>query len=486
MTEADYDLDNSKYTILVIDDDSSFLRFVKDSLEREKYRTILSTSAEDALKILDLSFVDIIICDYQLSTHNESETNLNGLEFMQLIKPRYREIPFLMISGHGTIEAAVDAMKSGAFDFITKPIENDQLLITVRKAIRNLELTRELNALRSEVAAKYEFKEIIGQSPKMKRMFDIMRQVIKSDTTVLIQGDSGTGKELVARALHYNSNRKNYPFIAINCSAIPETLLEAELFGYVKGAFTGAVRSKKGYFWECHGGTLFLDEIAELSMSLQAKLLRVLQEREIRPVGGDESDIHKIDVRVISATNKPLKTLNNNREFREDLYYRLAVITVEIPPLRERRSDIPLISAIFLKKYADRTKNPQKTLSPHALDALVAYNFPGNVRQLENILERAIVLGHTNTIEVEDLPEELLADYIPKSTQMGQQRFIGSLKDIVNKQTAEIERDAILHVLKETNNNKQLAATRLGISRASLYNKLKQHNITPDNPESNI
>ena len=242
--------------MLIVDDDPAFLRYVGDVLRMEQYRTIESKSAEEALKILDSTLVDIIICDYQLTSQDESETIMNGLEFMRLIKPRYREIPFIMISGHGTIEAAVDAMKSGAYDFLTKPVESNQILLTLRKAIRNLEMSRELNALRNEVAAKYEFKEIIGQSPKMKRLFDIMHQVTKSDTTVLIQGDSGTGKELVARALHYNSSRKDRPFIAINCSAIPETLLEAELFGYVKGAFTGAVRSKKGYFWECHGGTI--------------------------------------------------------------------------------------------------------------------------------------------------------------------------------------------------------------------------------------
>ena len=476
------------YTFLVLDDDTGFLQFVKGTLKKEGYNVLTAQTAEEAFLILDSSFVDVIFCDYQLISTPNTKPGINGLEFLKIVKPKYKDIPFIMVTGHGTVEAAVDAMKSGAFDFITKPVENNHLILVAQKTIDHIKLTRELNSLRSEVASKYEFSEIIGSSQKMQQLFQVMRQVAKSDATVLIHGESGTGKELVARALHYNSSRARQPFLAINCNAIPETLLEAELFGYVKGAFTGAIRSKKGYFLESQGGTIFLDEIGDVSHSLQTKLLRVLQEREIRPVGGDESDIRKIDIRVITASHQDLKQAITEHKFREDLYSRLGVITVEIPPLRDRKTDIPLISANFIRKYFERTKIDVKTLTPQALEALLSFDWPGNVRQLENVLERAIVLGQSNKIETTDLPEEVLQNFSPINSDFLASKFSpnqtdnlknanGTLKEIVQTQIDRIEKEIIIKVLKSTKDNKAQTAKKLGISRASLYNKIKHHNL---------
>jgi DNA-binding NtrC family response regulator len=365
------------------------------------------------------------------------------------------------MTGYGTIESAIEAIKAGAYDYITKPFKPDRLLLDVQNALERRRLSEENRYLRKELEERYSFANIIGKSPQMQEVFRLIERVAESSSSILIQGKSGTGKELVARAIHYHSPRRGRPFVSINCGGLVESLLESELFGHLRGAFTGAFVSKRGLVQEAQGGTLFLDEVGDMSPSMQVKLLRALQEGEIRPVGG--TNIIKVDVRFISASNKNLTQGVKEGSFREDLYYRLNVINVTIPDLSERKEDIPLLTSHFLKKYGSSLKKEILRLSEEAMAALLDYSWPGNVRELENCIERAVVLAKGKEILLSDLPPSL---------QGSQGQHLIGVK--VGVTLEELEREAIHQTLHYTKGNKALAAKLLGISERTLYRKLPQ------------
>jgi len=372
-----------------------------------------------------------------------------------------------MMSAHGTIERAVRSMKLGAYDFITKPIERERLLITVKNALMTSSLKREVDELKSELKSKYTFKNIIGQSGVMQEAFKSVEKIVDSNVTVLIQGESGTGKELIARAIHYHSRtRSNKPFVAVNCTALPESLLESELFGHEKGSFTGAVGRRVGKFEQASSGTIFLDEVGLMSPATQAKVLRVLQEREFERVGGTE--LIKVDVRVISATNKDLEEAMKKGEFREDLYYRISVYPIKLPALRERKEDIPLLAAHFLKKYNEQENKQIEGISPEALELLMAYNWPGNVRELENAIERAVVLTTDNEIGAKELPAAVRS--------LGEKKLYES-DNTLSSWIEKLEEEALRQALLENEGNISKTAKKLGIGRATIYRKAKKYGL---------
>jgi DNA-binding NtrC family response regulator len=384
---------------------------------------------------------------------------MGGMELLRTLKEKDPEVPVIIMTGFGTIESAIEAIKAGAFDFITKPFKLDRLLIIIQNALEKRRLFHENRYLRQQLENRYSFANIIGKSPKMQEVFRLIEQVAASDSTIVIQGKSGTGKELVARAIHYNSPRKGRPFVSVNCGGLTESLLESELFGHLRGAFTGAIASKRGLIQEAQGGTLFLDEIGDMPPSMQVKLLRALQEGEIRPVGG--TDLIKVDVRFISATNQDLAKAVEEGRFREDLYYRLNVITLTIPDLAERKEDIPLLVAHFLEKYSSAAKKELSGISPEAMAALMDYLWPGNVRELENCIERAVVLAKGKEILPRDLPASLRAGSEDRSIRVR-----------IPLTLAELEKEAIEKTLQYAKGNKALAAKLLGISERTLYRRL--------------
>ena len=452
------------YRILVIDDEINMLNLLKRILSKEGYEVTTCPTAEEALEELGRKVYDLIVADLVLP-------GIDGIELLKLVKKDWPNLPFILITAFASVESAVEAMKMGAYDYIAKPFQTEEIKITIKKAIEQQELSSELKRLRSEVRGQYRFQNIIGHSKKMLSLFNLITKVSDSMSTILLQGESGTGKELFAKAIHYNSSRRDKPCVAVECSVLPETLLESELFGHTKGAFTGAIRAKKGLFEEANGGTIFLDEIGDISLAMQSKLLRVLQEREIRPVGSNE--IIKIDVRIIAATNTELKEAVKEKTFREDLYYRIAVIPISIPPLRERKEDIPLLVNHFIEKYCQINKEKIKSISPQALSLLTDYSWPGNVRELENVIERAVLICEAEEISVNCLPLEI---QIPQSTLINSQPG-SNLKDKLAKAKEEIELQALKLALKKYRGNKSLAAKELGISRGSLYNKIKEYNL---------
>jgi two-component system NtrC family response regulator len=381
--------------ILVVDDDASLRRVLEYNLAEEGYEVTAAGSGEEALSLLERERFDLVVTDIKMP-------GMDGMDLLRRVKDSSPDTQVVMITAFGTIEMAVEAMKAGAFEYITKPFNRDELKLTARKALRFRTLETENLRLKKEVSRKFGFENIVGDSVRMQEVFRLVEKVADSDVSVLVTGESGTGKELVAKAIHYRSYRSEKPFVAINCAAIPRELLESELFGHKKGAFTGAVRDKKGKFEDAGGGTLFLDEIGELPVELQAKLLRAVQEREITPVGG--SAPVRFDARIISATNRDLEAEIAQGRFREDLYYRLAVVPVRLPSLRERPEDIPLLVRHFLEKLGGGARI---SISPEALEALGNYHWKGNVRELENTLERLVILRETDRIRLEDLPESL-------------------------------------------------------------------------------
>jgi two-component system response regulator PilR (NtrC family) len=452
------------YRILVVDDEINMLNLLKKILSKEGYEVTTCPTAEEALEQLGRKVYDLIVADLVLP-------GMNGIELLKAVKKDMPNMPFILITAFASIESAVEAMKMGAFDYLAKPFQTEEIKITIRKAIEQQELSSELQRLRTEVRGQYRFQNIIGRSKKMLSLYNLITKVADSMSTILLQGESGTGKELFAKAIHYNSSRVDKPFVAVECSVLPETLLESELFGHTKGAFTGAIRAKKGLFEQAHGGTIFLDEIGEISLAMQSKLLRVLQEREIRPVGSNE--VIKVDVRVIAATNTELKEAVKAKTFREDLFYRIAVIPISIPPLRERKEDIPLLVEHFISKYCRINNKNIKSISLKALSLLTDYNWPGNVRELENVIERAILISERDEIGIDCLPSEI---QMPKTALINSQSG-GSFEEKLTKAKEEIELQFIKLALKKHNGNKSLAAKELGMSRGSLYNKIKHHNL---------
>ncbi len=451
-----------RHSILVVDDDKNILKMIEINLRKERtYDIRTASNGEACLKVIGDAMPDLVLMDIQMP-------GIDGIETLKRIKEREPLIPVVMMSAHGTIEKAVESMKLGAYDFISKPFASDRLLVTVNNALMNSTLKREVDELRRELKDKYRFRNIIGQSGVMQEVFGSIEKVINSNVTVLIQGESGTGKELIAKAIHYhNKKRGNYPFVAVNCSALPESLLESELFGHEKGSFTGATGRRIGKFEMANNGTIFLDEIGDMTPAMQAKALRVLQEREFERVGGNE--LVKVDTRIISATNKNLEDGVKNDTFREDLYYRISVFPIKMPPLRDRKEDIPLLAAHFLTKYAKQEeKDELEQLSPEALDLLMAYHWPGNVRELENAIERAVVLATPPEIGAKDLPANIRS--------LGEKKIYES----DNKLSSWIERleeDALRQALLECEGNISQTAKKLGIGRATIYRKAKKYGL---------
>jgi DNA-binding NtrC family response regulator len=431
-----------------------------ERLRERGFEVVEADSGEKALELLDQFAFDIVITDLRMP-------GVDGGRVIQSAVERYPGIVAIVITGYGTVKDAVEAIKRGASDFIAKPFQFDELMHVLEKALEQRRLTSENAYLRSQLEERYQFGGILGRSRPMQALFQLLETVARSSSTILVTGETGTGKEVVARAIHHNSPRRAHRFVALNCSAIPETLLEAELFGHVRGAFTGAVGTRQGRFEQAHKGTLFLDEVGTMSVALQMKLLRALQEREFERVGDNQTI--KVDVRVIAATNSDLARMVAEGTFREDLYYRLNVIPIELPPLRERRDDIPLLVTHFLEKFA-----PEATMhvSQGAMRALMAYQWPGNVRQLENAVERAVALSDGRPeIAVSDLPPEVQA-----TPQTATTPFVEFPEDGLDlpRYLASIERDLINRALERTSGNRNKAADLLRIKRTTLVEKLKR------------
>jgi DNA-binding NtrC family response regulator len=445
--------------VLVADDELNMRRVLEAMLRREGYEVLTAANGQEALGGMNAG-VHTVITDLKMPV-------LDGMALLKRLSVDYPDVPVVMITAHGSVENAVEAVKLGAFDYLEKPFEQEQIRQVVAKAINTYTLSRQ-NARPEEPSVRGRFR-LVGQSPAIKQIYAVVEKVAHTPSTVLITGESGTGKELIARALHENSSRHGGPFIKINCAAIPKTLMESELFGYEKGAFTGAVGAKPGRFELAHGGTLFLDEIGEIPVEMQVKLLRVLQESEFERVGGIKTI--KVDVRLVTATNRDLLQDIAGGSFREDLYYRLNVVPIHIPPLRERREDIPLLLEHFLAKFNDRLKKQIDGVSADAIARMVAYHWPGNIRELENMMERTMLFCERPEIQVSDLPPEIAglpAAAAPSSPGTA------SLKEAVRAETERVERELIQKALDETGGNVTQAARKLKISRKSLQTKMKE------------
>jgi two-component system NtrC family response regulator len=443
--------------ILLVDDDASLLRVTQKQLSDAGYAVIAVSDADEALDAFE-GGVDLVLSDVQMP-------GTDGLALLAEIKRRDANAAVVMITAHGTVERAVTAMKTGALDFLEKPFTRERLLLTVTKALRYRSLAAENLRLRHELSDRFSFDRIIGGSAGMKEVFRTLGRVAGTEATVLLTGESGTGKELVARAVHYHGARPKGPFVAVNCAAIPEPLLESELFGHTKGAFTGATSARPGRFTDADGGTLLLDEIGEMPVDLQTKLLRVLQDGEVHPVGATKS--HRVDVRVVASTNRDLAAAMAEGAFREDLYYRIAVVTIEIPPLRRRRDDIPLLVSHFL----DKLGAGDATLTPDFMPALRAYRWPGNVRELENVIQRAIVLRRKpDELSAADLPEHLRE--APSGAD--EEAFVLPAEGV---SLAEVEKSLIRQALAAADGNRSQAARLLGITRQTLLYRLEKHGL---------
>ena len=442
-------------TVLVADDEAGVRESVGRALRREGFRVVPAEDGQAALDLLRRGGVDVLLADLRMP-------GLDGLQLLRAVKLLAPEVEVIVLSGHGTVEEAVQAMKEGAYDFLTKPLERARLVGTVRQALERRALVLENRSLQRRLDELVGAGEIIGESPAIRQLLALVKQVAPTSATVLIEGESGTGKELVARALHEGSARRERPFIRVNCAALPETLLESELFGYERGAFTGAVARKEGRFELADGGTLLLDEVGDLSAPTQAKLLRALQDGEFERLGGTKS--LKVDVRIVAATNQDLAALVKQHRFREDLYYRLNVITIRIPPLRERVEDIPLLAQHFLRLYAAKNHRTLDGFTEAALAQLRAYPWPGNVRELEHAVERAVILARGTLIDVADLP--------PAISQTEAVTRVVSIP--IGMPLDEVEQRLIEETLKLTKGNKELAAKLLGIASRTIYRKLRE------------
>lgn len=444
--------------ILIIDDDDSFRRVLEYNLQEEGYEVVSASSGEEGLVRFEEQPPDLVITDMKM-------TGMSGLDVLGAIKKQSPDKLVIIITAFGTVDKAVDAMKLGAYDYITKPINRDELKLVVQKALELNNLSSENKDLRERLENREEFKHIVGTSEVMAEIFSLVRKVADTEVSILITGESGTGKELVARAIHEQSSRRGSRFIAINCAAIPRDLLESELFGHVKGAFTGAIRDQEGKFQQADGGTIFLDEICELPLAMQPKLLRVLQEKEVEPVGAGR--IQKIDVRVLAATNLDIEEAVATGQFREDLYYRLSVIPIHLPPLRQRTEDILLL----VRHFAAKAGSPHIVFTKEALAALTGYPWPGNVRELENAVTRILVLRHGDVVGIEDLPEKILSG----RKHEGRTAIVNLPPEGYSLE--QLEREVVIEALERNNWNKSAAATFLKIPRHVLLYRLEKYGI---------
>jgi two-component system response regulator GlrR len=444
--------------ILLVDDDANILKVIKMRLEAQRYLVTATGEPESAAKTAARNLYDLALLDLKLA-------GKNGIDLMETLHEINPEMPIIILTAYGTIETAVEAMKRGAAGYVTKPFEYPDLLLQIQSSVEKSRLTREIKRLRELVKERYGFENVIGNSEKMARVMEQVGQAAKTDSSVYIEGESGTGKELIARALHAAGLREEKPFVAVNCAAIPETLFESELFGYVRGAFTGADRNKKGLFAHANGGTFFMDEISEMPLSMQAKLLRVLQEQEFYPVGSGES--MKVDVRLITTSNRDLEAEVEKRAFREDLFYRIHVVVIKLPPLRERKEDIPLLSRFFLKQLSEKTGKEVKGFSPAAMQKLLVYEWPGNVRELKNAVECAVALT-----DKEIITEDILLKTRQSLESPGMKPFRSAKEDF--------EKDYLLQLIGLAQGNMSKAAEMAGKYRADLYALMKKYGLKPD------
>jgi two-component system response regulator HydG len=452
-----------KPKILVVDDESAHRKMLEAVLSSEGYEVVQAADGSEAIAHVEKRFFDLVLMDIRMQ-------HTGGIEALQAIREISPGIPVVMMTAYASVDTAVATLKAGAFDYLTKPLDIDELKIMLAKALRHHRLEVENLQLREQLDSRFDFSRIIGSSPAIRQMFETMALVAPTEVTVLICGESGTGKELVANAIHHNSPRSQRPLIKVNCAALPETLLESELFGHEKGAFTGAVNRRKGRFHLAHMSSVFLDEIAEMAPTTQAKILRVLQERSFEPLGGNETI--QVDTRIIAATNRDLEDEIKSGRFREDLYYRLNVVQIAVPPLRERREDIPQLANSFVVRYVAKNRRQIKGLTARALDQLMRYDWPGNVRELENTIERAVILARGDMIGPESLPGPIQAASGTAGVKPTDLHAGRSLKDM--------EREMILRTIDETGGNRTHAATVLGISRRTLQLKLKEYGLNED------
>ena len=451
--------------VLVVDDEPKILDFFSDSLQREGFEVDTAQNGEIAINMIDQDFFDLALIDLNMP-------KVDGITVLKYLVERSSDSIGIILTGHATIKNAVEAIKAGAYDYLAKPAKMDEVLLVIKRALEFRDLRRENLVLKKQLKKKYKFENFIGDSLPMNKVFRIIEKVADTDSTILILGESGTGKELVARAIHYHSMRRDKSLIPVNCGAIPEELLESELFGHEKGAFTNAIRMRIGRFEMANGGTIFLDEIAEMSPHLQVKLLRVLQGQEFERLGSAKTI--KCDIRIIAATNKDLDKLVEEGSFREDLYYRLKVIPVEIPPLRERRSDIPLLIHHFLEEMSKTRKKRIKGISKDVIKALTNYEWVGNVRELENIIERMVILTEGDYLTMEDLPEKIPQK--PSTDKIGE-TLIPSDGLSLNHAVNEYERLLIIHALEKADWIKNRAAKLLNMNRTTLVEKIKKQRI---------
>ncbi len=442
--------------ILVVDDDGNFLKLIRMRLELAGYEATCAPDEDDALRLAREEVFDVSIVDLRL-------VRIDGISLMEQLHAINPYVPIIILTAHGSIESAVEAMKKGAFNFLNKPFEPEELLLQIEKALENRRLVFEVKRLEGLLEEKYNFKNLVARSVKMQEVLDVVSRIAGTDSTVYISGESGTGKEVIAKAIHLAGGRRGKPFVAVNCAAIPEALMESEFFGHEKGAFTDAKRSYDGLFARSHEGTIFLDEIGDMPLSLQAKLLRVLQERQFTPLGSARPV--DVDVRVIVATNKDLEAEVRNGSFREDLFYRIHVVPIELPPLRERKEDVPPLAEHFLKETSRRMKKDIKGISVTAMQRLMLYDWPGNVRELENTIERAVALTRHDVIG-----EEII---LPAKDLPGEQ--LKPLKEAVD----EFKRGYVMRLLQLTKGNVSKAAELAGKYRADFYNLVKKHKLTP-------
>lgn len=451
--------------LLVVEDHESERRAVMQILKSEGFVVYGAENADKALGYLDEN-IDVVLTDLQLG-------DVSGISLLELWKQRMPETQFIVMTGHSSVPSAVQAMRSGAYDYLMKPINPDELMLVIRRAIEGMTKDRELNNLRARVDQKYGMDQIVGQSKSMKDVFAKVQRAAQFDATVLVLGESGTGKELIAQAIHQNSPRKKGPFVAVNVAAVPSTLVESELFGHVRGAFTGATDKRMGRFEQADGGTLFIDEIGDFDLALQPKLLRVLESLTLTPVGGHED--RKVNVRVVAATSRDLRKMVDEGKFREDLFYRLNVVSVNLPPLRQRTDDVPILIEHFLKEISAQKHAAPHRIAPEAMRRLMAFRWPGNVRELRNAVERMMVLADGELLTEKDLPEEIMAGTAERAAP----------QELPNNMTMEeLEKLAITKALDECGGNRTHAANRLGISVRTLQRKLRQYELERVNEPS--
>jgi two-component system response regulator HydG len=450
----------NKKTLLIVDDDSTHRTMLRALIGGWGYDVVDADDGSTAIEAVQNRPFDLVLMDVRM-------LKVSGLEALEEIKAFNPAIPVTIMTAYSSVETAVEALKKGAYDYLTKPLDFDKLRLTIERAMEHTRLKEENRILKENLGKHFDMQNIVGRSPAMVSLMETVAHVARSEATVMITGASGTGKELIAGMIHYNSPRKEEPFIKINCAAITETLLESELFGHEKGSFTGADRRKEGCFYRAHQGSLFLDEVSEMPLTMQVKLLRVLQERELTRVGGEK--VVKVDVRVIAATNKDLVDLKRKGLFREDLYYRLNVISLEIPPLSERRDDIPLLARHFLEMFSAKNNKEIKGFTPKAMDRLIRHDWPGNVRELMNAVERGVVLTRTEYLDAQDFAVMQNASRQPAEAVSV---FDGEEN---NLSLETVEKNAVLRTLEAADGNKSEAARRLGITRKTLHKKLKKY-----------